>query len=82
MAIDELIKLMERFVSGEAISLADAKKLEGLLLEAAPSLPELEDLADDLAQYQPGGGDHLYDFDQMKPRVAHHLAALRAQPSS
>jgi hypothetical protein len=81
MATEELITLMEQFVSGEAISLADAKRLEGLLLESAPALPELEDLADDLAAYQPGGGDHLYDFEQMKPRVAHHLAALRAHPA-
>lgn len=77
-ATDELITLMERFVSGEAISLADAQRLEGVILESAPAFPELEDLADDLAQYQPGGGDYLYDFEQMKPRVARQLAALRA----
>jgi hypothetical protein len=79
MATDDLITLMERFVSGDAISLADAKRLEGRLLEAVSEVPELEDLADDLAQYQPGGGDYLYDFERMKPRVAHHLAALRAR---
>ena len=54
MRLDDLITLMERFVSGDAISLADARELEGLLLECTPEHPEFEDLADDLAQYQPG----------------------------
>jgi len=79
MAIDDLMTLMERFVSGEAIALADANRLESLLLEWTSEVPELEDLADDLANYRPGGGDYLYDFDQMKPRVAHFLASLRAR---
>jgi hypothetical protein len=79
MAIDELITLMERFVSGEAISVAAANRLEGLLLESMSEHPELEDLAGELAQYRPEGGDYLHDFDWMKPRVAHHLGALRAR---
>jgi hypothetical protein len=79
MATEDLIKLMERFVSGDAISLADAQRLEGRLLESVSEVPALEDLADELAQYQPGGGEHLYDFELMKTRVAHHLAALRAR---
>lgn len=77
MPIDDLITLMERFVSGEAISLADAGKLESALLEWVEVHPELEELADDLAQYQPGGGEHLYDYASMKPRVAYYLRALR-----
>jgi hypothetical protein len=79
MRIDDLATLMERFASGEAISLQDARKLEGGLLEWAPEYPDLEDLADELAQYSPGGGDLLFDEVRMKPRVAHHLAMLRAQ---
>jgi hypothetical protein len=79
MSTDGLITMMERFVSGEANSLEDARKLEAMLLEAAEAFPELEDLADELAQYRPGGGDFLYDFQQMKPRVAHQLALLRAR---
>jgi len=79
MPIDDLISLMERFISGEAISVRDANRLEGLLLELAPTFPELEDLADDLAQYRPGGGDYLHDFEYMKPRVAYHLDTLRAR---
>ena len=78
MAISELITLMERFVSGDAISVAAANRLEGLLLELVPEHPEFEELADELAQYRPEGGDYLHDFEWMKPRVAHHLAALRA----
>ncbi len=78
MAIAELITLMERFVSGDDISVAAANRLEGLLLESIPEHPELEELADELAEYRPEGGDYLYDFEWMKLRVAHHLAALRA----
>jgi hypothetical protein len=77
MALDDLITWMERFVSGEAVSPADANRLEELLLESASELPGREDLADDLAQY--GRGDYLHDFEYMKPRVAHHLAVLRAR---
>jgi hypothetical protein len=77
MPIDELITLMEKFVSGEAISVDDAGKLEGALLEWVEAHPELEDLADELAQYQPGGGGFLHDYSRMKPRVAYHLRVLR-----
>jgi hypothetical protein len=79
MLIDDLITLMERFVSGDAISVDEARKLEGALLEWVDTYPELEDLADDLAQYQAGGGDFLYDYARMKPRVAHHLQAIRGR---
>jgi hypothetical protein len=78
VAIDDLMTLMQRFVSGDAISVADANRLEGLLVELSAERPELEGLADDLAQYRLEGGDHLYDFAWMKPRVAYHLAILRA----
>jgi len=77
MPIDDLITLMERFVLGEAISVEDAGKLESALLEWIEVHPELEDLADDLAQYQPGGGDFLFDYARMKTRVLHYLRALR-----
>lgn len=77
--MDALITLMEQFVSGEAISVRDANRLEGLILEVVPEFPELEHLADDLAQYRPEGGDYLYDLAFMKSRVAFHLAALRAR---
>lgn len=82
MAIDDLITRMERFVSGEAISVADANKLECLIDDLVPTFPELEDLGDELAQYRPEGGDYLFDFKRMKPRVAYHLATLRARVPS
>ena len=78
--VEHLIALMESFVSGEAISVNDANKLEGALLECSPERPELEDLADDLAQYRPGGGDFLYNYVQMKPKVAYFLRVLRGEP--
>jgi hypothetical protein len=79
MSLDDLIALMERFVSGDAISLGDAGRLESALLEQAESEPGLEDLADDFAQYAPGRGELLLDFSQMRPRVAHHLHTLKAR---
>jgi len=81
MSLDELIALMERFVSGEAICSADAALLESALLEHSGSNPSLEELADDFAQYSPAGGEYLLDFAGMKPRVAHYLEILRARTS-
>jgi len=81
MSLDDLIALMERFVSGDAASLADANRLESGLLEHAVTDPSLEDLADDFAQYSPVGGELLFDFARMKPRVAHYLDALKARSS-
>ena len=81
MPLDELILLMERFVSGEAMSSADAALLEGALLENSALDPSLEALADDFAQYSPRGGEFLFDFARMKQRVEHHLSALRASVS-
>ncbi|HKO54042.1 MAG TPA: DUF5071 domain-containing protein [Polyangiaceae bacterium] len=79
MPIDDLLTLMQRFVSGEAMALDDAKALEGELLQRVPDYPELEELADDFAWYRPEGGEFLFDHARMKLRVAHHLDALRAR---
>ena len=79
MTLAGLIELMDAFVRGDAISLRDANRLEGALLEFVPDRPELEELADELAQYRPEGGDYLFDYDYMRPRVAYHLRALRSQ---
>jgi hypothetical protein len=80
--VEGLITLMEDFVAGTAISLADAHRLEGVLLECVAEHPDLGDLADDLAQYHPGGGDFLFDYARMKPKVASSLQALRTRTST
>jgi len=79
MPIDDLLTLMQRFVSGEAMALEDARTLEGALLQRVPDYPELEELADDFAWYRPEGGNFLLDHARMKLRVAYHLDALRAR---
>jgi hypothetical protein len=79
MALDELFKLMDKFVRGEEISVQAANSLESAILDCLPEHPDLEDLADELAQYSPTGGDFLFDYAQMRPRVAHCLEVLRAR---
>jgi len=79
MAIDDLLTLMERFISSEAMSLEDANILGEALLQQVPDYPELEVLADDFAQYRAEGGDVLFDHARMKIRAAHHLDALRVR---
>ncbi|HEY7373672.1 MAG TPA: hypothetical protein VIF57_16035 [Polyangia bacterium] len=60
MTLDELVGLMDAFVRGDAISLRDANRLESALLEFVPEHPELDELADDLAAYEPYGGEGLF----------------------
>ncbi len=68
-AIDELLMRLRRFASGEAHLLTDANAIEAACYELSEEHPVLEDLALEFAAYRPEGGEYLYDFAQMKPRV-------------
>lgn len=54
-----LVELIRRFLAGES-SLSIANEIEGAIATTFPSDHPAQDLADMLAQYTPGGGDHLY----------------------
>jgi hypothetical protein len=79
MPVSELVQRMQRFLRGEAISVGDANAMESLALALLEQCPELEELADDLAQYRPEGGEFLFDYDQIRPKVAYYLEMLQSR---
>jgi hypothetical protein len=65
-----LVARMEQFASGTDVSLVAANAIESAIILLFPEDEELQELADLLAQYRPGGGDHLYSEAEMRPWVA------------
>lgn len=66
----ELASLLDRFVTGEDVSLAAANRIEVLLSDGFPDDELVQDRAGDLAQYRPGGGDFLFDEEEMRSRLS------------
>lgn len=75
--IDALAARMERFASGQDCSLAAANVIEGEIAIIFPEDDELQELAEDLAQYQPEGGDHLYSEADLRPRMIKWCEAVQ-----
>jgi len=73
---DDIIPALNRFVSGEDISLPAANRLEGLLDEAYPNDEVIQDRVLNLAIYRPGGGEFLLDTREMQKRLERLLAYL------
>jgi len=65
----QLALMLDRFVSGEDISLIAANQLEVLLSDGFPDDELVQDRVGDLAQYRPGGGDFLIDEREMRSRL-------------
>jgi hypothetical protein len=59
--INEIIALIDRFLSGEETSLPLVNEIEGILVQNFTLEPWFDDALLALAQYRPGGGDHLYN---------------------
>ena len=74
---EQLGALLEIFVSGEQKSVEHARRMEGLIATAFPADHALQDLADMLAQYQPGGGDYLFSWEEMLPVATRWLERIR-----
>jgi hypothetical protein len=69
---EELLTLIERFVSGDNRSLQLVGEMEGLVLEFFSDEPWFDDVSLALAQYAPGGGqNYLGEAD-----LAGELAAV------
>jgi len=62
--------LLESFSNGPNGSLHAAREIEGVIASSLPPDHPLQDLAEDFAQYRPGGGEHLYSEAQLLPKVA------------
>ena len=76
--VERVIQLLEAFVEQGNTSLAAAKQLEGAIAESFAADHELQDLADLLAQYRPGGGGGLYAEADVVPQAAVWLRRLRS----
>jgi hypothetical protein len=67
--------MLRRFVEGGDRSAAAARQLESALAKRFPDDERFEELLDALASYQPGGGEFLFDEEQVLPLCR---AALRS----
>jgi hypothetical protein len=59
--LETIAREIAAFVAGSDHSKQAAWRLEGIIRTARLGSQALEDLADALAQYQPGGGQYLHD---------------------
>ena len=60
-----LLDAIDRFVSGDDISIALANFIEVTLDDAYPEDDRIQDVVAVLAAYRPGGGEFLYDEFQV-----------------
>ena len=76
----KLQRLIERFCSGDDISIEASNAIEAALEEAFPSEEWAQDAVLTLASYRPGGGEFLYDEEATKRQltsVLGHIANRR-----
>jgi hypothetical protein len=79
--LDELRRLLRIFVNGVDRSIGLAGEIETRMRGLFPDDPRFEDFVDQLAQYQPGGGEFLYNDEQLLPSVRWVLAQLEVAKS-
>ena len=73
----ELRALLESFKSGENQSLQIAQKIESIIcIEYAENHP-LQELAEFLAQYRPGGGEGLYSETEAAEVISKWLSRFQ-----
>jgi hypothetical protein len=73
----ELIARIERFIDGSEVSLESAGLIEVGLDDAFPDNDRISETVLMLASYRPGGGEFLYDEDQMRLELVQVLSRLR-----
>jgi hypothetical protein len=76
---DMLLELMQRFVSGSDRSMALAGEIEVGLEEVFGEREPYADLSLALASYRPGGGEYLYDEEQIVVQMRQALQQLAAE---
>jgi|tagenome__1003787_1003787.scaffolds.fasta_scaffold11010375_1 hypothetical protein len=77
MSKEKLIERMECFVSGQDRSNAIASEIEVGLEQVFGEQQPFADLSLALASYQPGGGEYLYDEQQIVALIKHVLEGIR-----
>ena len=73
----ELVERIERFIDGSDVSVESARLIEVGLDDAFPDNDWMSERVLMLASYRPGGGDGLYDEEQMRTELGKVLARLR-----
>ena len=73
-----LVRLIERFIRGEDVSIRAANAIEVELADALPADDRAQELVDMLASYRPGGGDLLYDETQVRSKLVAFLRVIGA----
>jgi hypothetical protein len=74
----KLMLAIEKFIDGRDSSLQAANEIEGLLAELFAEDDRFEDTVLALASYRPGGGDYLYDEQQMKRVLVQTMGLLKS----
>lgn len=77
---EELLTLIERFVSGEDRSLAVSGEIEGLVLEFFPDAPWFDEVSAALAQYSPVGGRNYYTGDEVAAELTAAARTISGPP--
>ena len=73
----ELMERIQRFIDGTDVSVESAGLIEVGLDDAFPDNDWISDKVLMLASYRPGGGEFLYDEEQVRLALASVLARLR-----
>lgn len=65
--VNDLVTLIDRFLSGEDHSLALANEIEGILLQNFTLEPWFDEASLALSEYRPGGGNQLLNEGDIAP---------------
>lgn len=79
--VRDFIALIDRFLSGADTSLRAAHEMEAILLENFTEEDWFDDTSLALAQYAPGGGEHLLDETELADVLKEVKADLEADPA-
>jgi hypothetical protein len=73
----ELTERIQRFIDGVDVTVESAGLIEAGLDDAFPDNDWISDKVLMLASYRPGGGERLYDEDQIRAELVKVLPRLR-----
>ena len=73
----ELTERIQRFIDGVDVTVESARLIEAGLDDAFPDNDWISDKVLMLAGYRPGGGEQLYDEDQIRAELVKVLPRLR-----
>jgi hypothetical protein len=62
-----LVTMIDEALSRGALSLEEARRIEGRILSDCPGDEQLEEIADTLALYRPGSGEYLLSEEDVFP---------------